>query len=144
MLVLAGASQSAWCVNTFVGEGFNEDPGTGSGVYDGAFAYLSGGNWLAVNRWGDDGAPQAPYARPAGVPVPAADLLTRPGSDPFLVEISSYTDYYRLRASRSADAPLPTRCPALRLPEPARAGLDRARPTPCSACSAATAARRCR
>ncbi len=118
VLVLAGASQSAWCVNTFVGEGFNEDPGSGTGVYDGAFAYLSGGNWLAVNRWGDDGAPQAPYARPAGVPVPAADLLTRPGSDPFLVEISSYTDYYRLRASRSADAPLPARCRHYDFPSP--------------------------
>ncbi|HEX4528672.1 MAG TPA: alpha/beta hydrolase domain-containing protein [Acidimicrobiia bacterium] len=118
VLVLAGASQSAWCVNTFVGEGFNEDPGTGTGVYDGAFAYLSGGNWLAVNRWGDDGAPQAPYARPTGVPVPAAELLTRPGSDPFLVEISSYTDYYRLRASRSADAPLPARCRHYDFPSP--------------------------
>ena len=127
VLVLAGASQSAWCVNTFVGEGFNEDPGSGTGVYDGAFAYLSGGNWLAVNRWGDDGAPQAPYARPAGVPVPAADLLTRPGSDPFLVEISSYTDYYRLPRQPLGRRPAPGALPALRLPEPARAGRDRAR-----------------
>jgi hypothetical protein len=118
VLVLAGASQSAWCVNTFVAEGFNEDPLTGRGVYDGAFAYLSGGNWLAVNRWGDDGAPPAPYARPNGVPVPAVELLTRPGSDPFLVEISSYTDYYRLRASRSADAPLPPRARHYDLPSP--------------------------
>ena len=52
VLVLAGASQSAWCVNTFVAEGFNVDPESGAGVYDGAFAYLSGGNWLAINRWG--------------------------------------------------------------------------------------------
>src|SRR5207253_3217044 len=85
----------------------NVDPVDGRAVYDGAFAHLSGGNWLAVNRWGDDGAPQAPYVRPNGVPVPAAELLTRPGSDPFLVEISSYTDYYRLRASRSAGPPPP-------------------------------------
>ncbi len=105
-------------MNTFVGEGFNEDPDSGTGVYGAAFAYLSGGNWLAVNRWGDDGTPQAPYARPAGVPVPAAELLTRPESDPFLVEISSYTDYYRLRASRSADAPLPTRCRHYDFPSP--------------------------
>jgi hypothetical protein len=118
LLVLAGASQSAWCVNTFVAEGFNTDPDHGGAVYDGAFSYLSGGNWLAINRWGDDGAPQAPYARPDGVPVPAAELLTRPASDPFLVEISSYTDYYRLRASRSADAPLPTRARHYDFPSP--------------------------
>lgn len=118
VLVLAGASQSAWCVNTFVAEGFNEDPDHGGAVYDGAFAHLSGGNWLAINRWGDDGAPQAPYARPDGVPVPAAALLTRPESDPFLVEISSYTDYYRLRASRSADAPVPARARHYDFPSP--------------------------
>ena len=118
VLVLAGASQSAWCVNTFVAEGFNVDPARGSGVYDGAFAYLSGGNWLAINRWGDDGAAPAPYVRPDGVPVPAADLLTRPESDPYLVEISSYTDYYRLRASRSADAPLPARALHYDFPSP--------------------------
>ena len=99
-------------------EGFNVDPESGRGVFDGAFAYLSGGNWLAINRWGDDGEPQAPYARPFGVPVPAADLLTRPGSDPFLVEISSYTDYYRLRASRSADAPVPARARHYDFPSP--------------------------
>ena len=87
VLVLAGASQSAWCVNTFVGEGFNEDPGSGTGVYDGAFAYLSGGNWLAVNRWGDDGAPQAPV-RPArrrpragGRPAHPARERPVPGGD---------------------------------------------------------------
>ena len=117
VLVLAGASQSAWCVNTFVAEGFNVGPGDRA-VYDGAFAYLSGGNWLAINRWGDDGAPQAPYARPDGVPAPAAELLTRPATDPFLVEISSYTDYYRLRASRSADAPLPARARHYDVPSP--------------------------
>jgi len=116
-LVLAGASQSAWCVNTFVAEGFNVGL-DGRAVYDGAFAYLSGGNWLAINRWGDDGAAQAPYARPDGVPVPAAELLTRPGTDPFLVEISSYTDYYRLRASRSADAPVPARARHYDFPSP--------------------------
>ena len=116
--VLAGASQSAWCVNTFIAEGFNRDPESGGPVYDGALAYLSGGNWLAINRWGDDGDPQSPYARPKGVPVPAAELLTRPDSDPFLVEISSYTDYYRLRASRSATAPLPTRARHYDFPSP--------------------------
>jgi hypothetical protein len=117
VMVLAGASQSAWCVNTFVAEGFNVAR-DGAAVFDGAFAYLSGGNWLAVNRWGDDGAPPVPYARPDGVPAPAADLLTRPATDPFLVEISSYTDYYRLRASRSADAPLPARARHYDFPSP--------------------------
>jgi hypothetical protein len=117
--VLAGASQSAWCVNTFVGEGFNQDPDGAGPVYAGAFAYLSGGNWLAVNRWGDDGEPQAPYARPYGArgrpadpprrrPVPGRDLelhgLRPPPGQPI-----------RHRAAPAAGA-------SLRLPEPPRAG----------------------
>ncbi len=118
VLLMAGASQSAWFVNTFVAEGFNQHPDSGSGVYAGAFAYLSGGNWLAINRLGDDGDPPAPYARPDGVPLPAARILTRPASDPFLVEISSYTDYYRLRASVQAATPLPARARHYDFPSP--------------------------
>ena len=125
VLVMAGASQSAWFVNTFVAEGFNQDPdsgeqdpGSGSGVYAGAFAYLSGGNWLAINRLGDDGEAAAPYARPDGVPLTAARILTRPASDPFLVEISSYTDYYRLRASVQAASPVPARARHYDYPSP--------------------------
>ena len=117
-MVIAGMSQSAWFVNTFVAEGFNVDPDTGGGVYAGAFSYLSGGNWLAINRLGDDGDPQQPYARPNGAPLPAASLLSRPATDPFLVEISSYTDYYRLRASVNATTPLPARARHYDFPSP--------------------------
>ncbi|MEX1007194.1 MAG: alpha/beta hydrolase domain-containing protein [Acidimicrobiia bacterium] len=105
--VLAGASQSAWFVNTLIAEGFNVDPVDGTGVYGGALAYLSAGNWLALNRLADDGAPQYPYVRPERAPLTAAEILSRPESDPFFVDITSYTEYYRLRGSVFASASLP-------------------------------------
>ncbi len=117
-LVLSGASQSAWFVNTFVAEGFNEDPTRGGAVFGGALPYLSAGNWLAINRLADDGAPQDPYVRPDGVPLTAAEVLRRPESDPFLVDVASYTEYYRMRASVFADAPLPERACRYDLPGP--------------------------
>ena len=67
--IIGGASQSAWFVNTLIAEGFNVEPQDGSGVYTGALSYLSAGNWLALNRLADDGAPQYPYVRPARSPV---------------------------------------------------------------------------
>ena len=75
-LVLSGASQSAWFVNTFVAEGFNADPVSGGPVFAGALPYLSAGNWLAINRLVDDGRPQDPYVRPEGVPLTAPQVLT--------------------------------------------------------------------
>ena len=111
MLVLAGASQSAWCVNTFVAEGFNVDPGSGTGVYDGAFAYLSGGNWLAINRWGDDGAAAGPV-RPARTASRCRRRTCSPGRGP------------TRSSSRSPATPTTTACaPAARptRPLPARA-----------------------
>jgi hypothetical protein len=105
--ILAGMSQSSWFVNTFVAEGFNVDPVTGSGVFTDALAHLSAGNWLAINKLGDDGEHQQPYVRPNGVPLRADQILTRPDSDPFMVDIASYTDYYRLRASVFASGPSP-------------------------------------
>jgi hypothetical protein len=116
--ILSGASQSAWFVNTFVAEGFNEDPVDGGPVFGGVLAYLSAGNWLAINRLADDGAPQDPYVRPDGVPLTPAAVLRRPASDPFLVDVASYTEYYRLRASVFADAPLPERARRYDLPGP--------------------------
>jgi hypothetical protein len=107
--VIAGSSQSAWFVNTLVAEGFNVDPVDGSGVFDGAFAALSAGNWLALNRLADDGAPQYPYVRPSRAPLTADEILSRPESDPFYVDITSYTEYYRLRGSVFASSALPLR-----------------------------------
>ena len=117
-LVLSGASQSAWFVNTFVAEGFNADPVTGGPVFGGALPYLSGGNWLAINGLADDGRPQDPYVRPNGVPLTASQVLTRPASDPYLVDVCSYTEYYRMRASVCASSPLPARARRYDLPGP--------------------------
>ena len=98
-LVLMGDSQSGWEVTTFVGEGFNRDPIAGSRVFDGVIAVNGHGNWLAINRLGDDGRPQTPYVRPNGVPLTPRELLSRPDSDPLFVNIGAFTDYFRLRAS---------------------------------------------
>lgn len=104
--VLAGVSQGGWFVDTLVAEGFNEDPAGGGGVFDAAVALDGTGNWLAVNRLAD-GAPQTPYALPDGEPLAYDELLTRPGSDPLFVDVATYTDYYRLRASVTAEEDLP-------------------------------------
>ncbi len=116
--IIGGASQSAWFVNTLIAEGFNVDPQDGSGVYTGALSYLSAGNWLALNRLADDGVPQYPYVRPARSPLTAAEMLSRPDSDPFFVDITSYTEYYRLRGSVFASAPLPARARHYDVPAP--------------------------
>jgi hypothetical protein len=116
--VIGGASQSAWFVNTLIAEGFNVDPLDGTGVYTGALSYLSAGNWLALNRLADDGMPQYPYVRPARAPLTAAEMLSRPDSDPFFVDITSYTEYYRLRGSVFASAPLPARARHYDFPAP--------------------------
>jgi hypothetical protein len=49
--ILAGVSQSAWFVNTFLAEGFNADPETGHGVYQGAFTRNGNGVVLAINKF---------------------------------------------------------------------------------------------
>ena len=116
--VIGGASQSAWFVNTLIAEGFNVDPDDGSGVYDAALAYLSAGNWLALNRLADEGAPQYPYVRPARSPLTAPEILSRPESDPFYVDVTSYTEYYRLRGSVFASSPLPARARHYDMPAP--------------------------
>ncbi|MCZ2860221.1 alpha/beta hydrolase domain-containing protein [Blastococcus sp. VKM Ac-2987] len=100
--VLAGISQSAWFVNTFVAEGFNVDDRTGRGVYDAALAVSGAGNWLAINQLAGD-APQRPYVLEDGVPLRRDEILTRRTSDPLFVDVATYTDYYRLRASLTAE-----------------------------------------
>ena len=47
--ILAGVSQAAWFVNGFIAEGFNADPRTGRGVYQGAFTRNGNGVVLAIN-----------------------------------------------------------------------------------------------
>jgi hypothetical protein len=49
--ILAGVSQSAWFVNSFIAEGFNADPETGRSVYQGAFTRNGNGVVLAINRF---------------------------------------------------------------------------------------------
>ncbi len=104
--VLAGVSQAAWFVDTFVAEGFNVAGPEGGGVYDAALAVDGTGNWLAINQLAD-GAPQTPYALPDAEPLTYDELLTRPDSDPLFVDVAAYTDYYRLRASVTAQEDLP-------------------------------------
>ncbi|RBY75387.1 hypothetical protein DQ239_17095 [Blastococcus sp. TF02-09] len=104
--VLTGISQSAWFVTTFLAEGFNVDPDTGDGVYAAALAVSSTGNWLAINALAGEEA-QRPYLLEHGVPLAYEQILTRPASDPLYVDVATYTDYYRLRASVTAHADRP-------------------------------------
>jgi hypothetical protein len=103
--ILAGVSQAAWFVNSVIAEGFNVDPETGRGVYQGMFTRNGNGVVLAIN--GFAAHEQFPYARADLTPLMPAELLSRPASDPELVDVISLTDFYRLRASQSARAPAP-------------------------------------
>ncbi len=91
-------------MNTFLAEGFNADPETGRGVYQGAFTRNGNGVVLAINRFAA-GDQQFPYARNDLAPLTPDELLSRPASDPELVDVISLTDFYRLRASLFARAP---------------------------------------
>lgn len=102
--ILAAISQSAWFVNSFVAEGFNADPVSGRAVYQGVFTRNGVGNVLAINGFAKGGA-QTPYPRPDGRPLTPRQMLTRPKSDPILVDVASLTDFYRVRASVFARAP---------------------------------------
>ncbi|PWW23705.1 hypothetical protein JD79_02881 [Geodermatophilus normandii] len=104
--VLAGISQSAWFVDTLVAEGFNVDDRTGRGVFDAAIAVSGAGNWLAINQLAG-GAAQRPYVLEDGVPLTHDQILTRRKSDPLFVDVATYTDYHRLRASVTAEAERP-------------------------------------
>jgi hypothetical protein len=106
--VLTGISQSAWFVTAFVAEGFNVDPATGGGVFAAALAVSGMGNWLAINQLAGEAA-QRPYLLENGVPLTYQQILTRGHSDPLYVDIATYTDYYRLRASVTAHAERPAR-----------------------------------
>jgi Alpha/beta hydrolase domain len=104
--ILAGVSQSAWFVNTFIAEGFNADPESGQAIYQGAFTRNGNGVVLAINGFAPDGR-QFPYARNDLAPLAPGQLLARPASDPRQVDVASLNDFYRLRASLFAGAPAP-------------------------------------
>lgn len=99
--VLAGISQSSWFVETFVAEGFNEDPGNHEAVYAGAVAIDGTGNWLAINQLAKENhTPEQPYLDPVDPrTLSAKELLHRPKTDPFFIDVANYTDFYRVHAS---------------------------------------------
>ena len=103
--VLVGVSQSAWFVDTFIAEGFNRSPSNrGHGVYQAALTIDGAGNWLAINNLAGD-APETPYVLPNAAPLQAEQILRHPASDPFLVDVAAYTDFYRLRAGLTEELP---------------------------------------
>jgi Alpha/beta hydrolase domain len=109
--VLVGVSQSAWFVNTFIAEGFNEPNGRlrHGGVFAGAYTQDGVGNWLALNQINAARGftSQTPYVQPNGVPLQPSELLSRPATDPFVVDTTAYTDFFRVRASLFNTARLP-------------------------------------
>ena len=117
--VLGGVSQSAWFVNSFIAEGFNADPATGRAVFGGALAIDGAGDWMTINQLAAaHGYRQYPYLNEAGAPLLPTQLLTRPKSDPFYVDVANYNDFYRVRASLSAAGPFPARMRRYDWPSP--------------------------
>lgn len=122
-LILGGVSQSGFFVNTFIAEGFNADPVDGRAVFAGAIAVDGAGNWMALNQLAAaNGSDEHPYVVPNGKPLDPAELLKRPESDPFYIDIANYTDFYRLRASLTDRAGLPARMRRYDWPSPHAAG----------------------
>ena len=138
-----GASQSAWFVNTLIAEGFNVDPaGRLRCVHRCALVPL--GRQLARDQPPRRRRRAAVPLRAArGEPLTAAEMLSRPESDPFFVDITSYTEYYRLRGSVFASAPLPARARHYDVPAPHGPGSPSSRRS-CSRSRVATAAWRSR
>ena len=122
--LLIGISQSAWFIETFVAEGFNENPGNHQAVYSGAISYGGAGNWLALNQLAKaNNTPQQPYLDPKNPrPLDPHKLLSRPASDPFFVEVAAYTDFYRLHASLTDTNDLPKNMRRYDWPSPHAAG----------------------
>jgi Alpha/beta hydrolase domain len=103
---LVGVSQGAFFVDTFIAEGFNATSGGGRAF--GQALTLDGiGNWMAINQLAGSG-PQEPYLRQNGRPLSYERMLHRPKTDPLLVDVANYTDFYRLRAGLT-DAKAPPR-----------------------------------
>jgi hypothetical protein len=103
---LVGVSQGAFFVDTFVAEGFNALP-AGGRAYAQALTVDGTGNWMPINRLAGRGAQNA-YLRPNGRPLAYGRMLRSPRTDPLLVDVAGYTDFYRLRAGltdRTAPSP---------------------------------------
>jgi hypothetical protein len=102
---LIGVSQGAFFVDTFVAEGFNALPG-GRRAYAQALTVDGNGNWMAINKLAGSG-PQDPYLRPDGRPLSYRRMLRHPSTDPALIDVANYTDFYRLRAGLTSSEPPP-------------------------------------
>lgn len=109
-LLVGSDSQSAWFTDAFIAEGFNVPPhGHGFGpdgaaprrVFDGAYTQDGVGNWLGINQINaqEGFTTETSYVQPDGVPLTPRQLLHRPATDPFLVDVTAYTDFFRVRAS---------------------------------------------
>jgi Alpha/beta hydrolase domain len=138
--LLVGVSQSAWFVNTFIAEGFNAIPGRLLGrVFQGAYTQDGVGNWLALNQINAarGNPPQSPYVQQNGVPLAPRELLGRPLTDPFLVDTTAYTDFYRVRASVFNSARLPANLREYDLPSAhsSAAGLPAGTPPTAVGCA---------
>lgn len=107
--ILFGASQSAWFANTLLAEGYTTSPATHGRVFDGIYELNGAGNWLAINQLAaQTGLRQQPYVGQNSVPLTYDQLLAdTTGAPRALVDMVKLTDYYRLRASVSLDAPIP-------------------------------------
>jgi len=122
-MIITGISQSGWFVNTFLAEGFNEDPVTKGPVFDGAIAIDGGGGWLAINALGARvGAPQAPYIINDFRPLRRQGIMRRPMSDPVYVDIVNFTDFYRLRAGATSRFSSPPKFRRYEWPSPHAVG----------------------
>jgi hypothetical protein len=102
---LVGVSQGAFFVDTFLAEGFNAVPGGGR-AYQQALTVDGNGNWMMINQLAGTRA-QSPYLLPDGRPLSYGRMLRRPASDPLLVDVANYTDFYRLRAGFTGREGLP-------------------------------------
>jgi Alpha/beta hydrolase domain len=99
-MILGGKSQSSWMVIDFIAEGFNVEPITGNGVFQGAIAPDGIGHWMALNKLAaKSGEKQHPYVKPDAPPLKKGEILSRPASDPIFIDTVAYTDFYRLRGS---------------------------------------------
>jgi hypothetical protein len=125
-LILGGISLSGFFINTFVAEGFNADPLTGKAVFDGAIAVDGTGNWIALNQLAEaNKSDEYSYLVPNGKPLTAEELLIRPQSDPYYIDVANYTDFYRLRASVTDRLPPSSRMRRYDWPSPhAAAPID--------------------
>lgn len=104
-LILGGKSQSSWMVNAFIAEGFNVEPISGKGIFQGAISVDGLGHWMALNNLAAaNNIAQRPYIAPDTKPLQRAELLSRPTTDPVFVDVAAYTDFYRLRAGLTSVA----------------------------------------